>query len=177
MSKLPSKYNSTISNKKKFFYSKIKQEQNEIEAMKIKKKLMLENNKEKNYDNKLKSLKKYNNKIKNKINQLENIEKDVINKINHSKNLSLKYQKKRNFSADLKHFYRNLNKTQNKLNIKNNSNDFLTERNFNKKTLIKNNKSFNEKNKDKKLFVSISQKNLKNFKKNTKNNNNNNNKI
>jgi hypothetical protein len=31
-------FNSTISNKKKFFYSKIKQEQNEIEAMKIKKK-------------------------------------------------------------------------------------------------------------------------------------------
>ena len=37
--------------------------------MKIKKKLMLENNKEKNNDNKLKNLKKYNNKIKNKINQ------------------------------------------------------------------------------------------------------------
>ena len=137
-------FNSTISNKKKFFYSKIKQEQNEIEAMKIKKKLMLENNKEKNYDNKLKSLKKYNNKIKNKINQLENIEKDVINKINHSKNLSLKYQKKRNFSADLKHFYRNLN-IKNKLNSDFNiNNNFLSERNHNKKILIKKNKSFDK---------------------------------
>ncbi len=61
-------FNSTISNKNKFIYTKIKQEQNEFETLKFRKKLLIENKKEKNYDKKLNSLKNYNNKIKNKIN-------------------------------------------------------------------------------------------------------------